>query len=241
MLAARRQKSDETLAEFLQSLKELSEDCKFEAVTGEQYRTEMVRDSFINGKVSLTIRQRLLETEDLNLERAYNLALALNRAQEHSLQYHHSTGSIAVAATKKATSIESNEEVFPFLEQQHLPDSTSSANKRKLAVNSAVKQCFFCGEKFHPRPHVQLKIQNASNVGKEDILPWFVKEKILHPQLPVLHHKDHQLSRRPVLSSITTGSPECLQPSIIITMVNGQPADTLIDSGFSACFISDMA
>ena len=83
MLATRRHKSNETLAEFSQSLKKLSEDCIFEAVTGEQYRIEMVRDFFIYGMASLAVRQRLLENEDLNLERAYDLTLSLNRAQEH--------------------------------------------------------------------------------------------------------------------------------------------------------------
>ena len=44
LLATRRQKSGETLAEFPQELRKLSKDCNFKNVTAEQYREELVRD-----------------------------------------------------------------------------------------------------------------------------------------------------------------------------------------------------
>ena len=48
-LATRKQKTSESLDEFLEELKKLSKHCIFSAVTAEVYRSEMIRDSFING------------------------------------------------------------------------------------------------------------------------------------------------------------------------------------------------
>ena len=61
ILATAQQKTGQSLREFLQNLQSLSKDCNFRAVTGEEYRQEMVRDSFINGLTSTSICQRLLE------------------------------------------------------------------------------------------------------------------------------------------------------------------------------------
>jgi len=53
-------------------LKLLSKDCTFQMVSAEQYREELIRDSFINGLNSQGIRQRLLEKDHLSLEAAYD-------------------------------------------------------------------------------------------------------------------------------------------------------------------------
>ena len=49
ILATRKQKSGETLDQYLSELKALTKNCDFKAVTSEQYKSEMVRDAFING------------------------------------------------------------------------------------------------------------------------------------------------------------------------------------------------
>ena len=49
LLANRRQQSGESLDEFLQQLRKLSKDCNLKDVTADQYREELVRDSFFNG------------------------------------------------------------------------------------------------------------------------------------------------------------------------------------------------
>lgn len=51
LLATRKQKPGESLDEFLQELQRLSKDCAFKAVTADQYRQEVIRESFINGLV----------------------------------------------------------------------------------------------------------------------------------------------------------------------------------------------
>ena len=78
LLATRKQKSSETLSEFLQALHKLSKDCQLKAVTADEYRKDLVRDAFINGLSSTYIRSRLFETSQdnngtLELEEAYTL------------------------------------------------------------------------------------------------------------------------------------------------------------------------
>ena len=68
-LATRKQQPGESLDEFLEELKKLSKHCGFDAVTAETYRSEMIRDFFINGLASNYIRQRLLENSELSLDR----------------------------------------------------------------------------------------------------------------------------------------------------------------------------
>ena len=78
LLSTRRQQSGETLDQFLQDLRRLSKYCKFKAVTAEQNREELVRDTFINGLISPAIRQRLLESDTLSLHIAYDNANSLD-------------------------------------------------------------------------------------------------------------------------------------------------------------------
>ena len=83
-LASRKQKPGENLDEFLEELKKLSKNCNFVAVSAEVYRSEMTRDSFINGLSSSYICQRLLESAELTLEQAHDKARTLDLAQKNS-------------------------------------------------------------------------------------------------------------------------------------------------------------
>ena len=76
-LATRKQKTGESLSEFLEELEKLSKHCKFSAVTAEVYQSEMIGDSFINGISSIYIRQRLLENAESSLDRGYDIARTL--------------------------------------------------------------------------------------------------------------------------------------------------------------------
>lgn len=84
LLLKRKQQPSESLNELLQALKQLSGDCNFEAVTAEKYKEEAVCDSFISGLQSSVIRQRLLENKTVQLQDAYDQALALDIAQKNS-------------------------------------------------------------------------------------------------------------------------------------------------------------
>ena len=64
--------------------KVLAKDCKFVQPTAAQYREDLVRDAFINGMESRSIRQRLLEQPELDLKTAINLTNTLDMAQKQS-------------------------------------------------------------------------------------------------------------------------------------------------------------
>ena len=80
-----KQDPGQTIDAYLQNLNRISKLCNFEAVTAEQNRQQYVRDAFINGISSATIRQRLLENVgELTLDQACTHARALEQAQNQS-------------------------------------------------------------------------------------------------------------------------------------------------------------
>jgi len=58
----------------MQALLVLSKDCNFRDLTAEEYKNELVRDTFIGGLSSHDIRHRLLENNELSLDRAFDIA-----------------------------------------------------------------------------------------------------------------------------------------------------------------------
>ena len=87
LLTTRRQQTDESVDQYLQSLKRLAKDCGFQAVTATQARDEYIRDAFINRITSYHIRQRLLENKTLDLNTSYDQALTLEMAPRQLASY----------------------------------------------------------------------------------------------------------------------------------------------------------
>ena len=56
LLATRKQQVGQLLDEYLLGLQKLAKDCNFRAVSGDQYKQEVVRDAFINGILSTGTR-----------------------------------------------------------------------------------------------------------------------------------------------------------------------------------------
>lgn len=75
-LASRKQQPEETIDQYLQSLKLLSKECSFKAVTGDEYERDFIRDSFIAGLASPVIRQRLLEHMTLTRRSSHQSTLS---------------------------------------------------------------------------------------------------------------------------------------------------------------------
>ena len=138
LLATRRQQSGETIDEFLQALKTLTKDCNFQNVTAAVYRDESVRDAFITGLQSNTIRQRLLENSTLDLDTMFTQARSLDAAQKSSESYTLLGTSHFPTAAATLTPPASNSE------------SNSNSDSTLAAVTGA--KCYFCGYSKHPRP-----------------------------------------------------------------------------------------
>ena len=71
LLANRRQQAGESIDQFLQALKFLSKDCQFTMVDAKTHTGESIRDAFITGIQSNTIRQCLLENKTFELTTIY--------------------------------------------------------------------------------------------------------------------------------------------------------------------------
>ena len=86
-LATRKQKPDESIDMYVQALRQLAKPCNFEAVSAETHSDEAIQDAMITGVLSSTIRQRLLEDDELKLDEAITKARAYKLAQENSEVY----------------------------------------------------------------------------------------------------------------------------------------------------------
>ncbi|KRX53722.1 Retrovirus-related Pol polyprotein from transposon gypsy [Trichinella sp. T6] len=87
LLATRKQLQGESLDEFLRALNALAVACDCKAVTAVQYQEELVRDAFVRGIRSQTIRQRLLESRNVDLASIYELASVLDASLRSSENY----------------------------------------------------------------------------------------------------------------------------------------------------------
>ena len=87
LLATRKQQPNETLDEFLQSLKIVNRDCNFKNVDAVIYSDECIRDSFTSGLALNAIRQRLLESTSTELQIIFSQARTLEMAQKNAEFY----------------------------------------------------------------------------------------------------------------------------------------------------------
>ena len=56
----------------MQELKHLCKDSNYTAVTAKQHKQQAMRDAFVAGVLSPTIRQQLLESENMDLQQKVN-------------------------------------------------------------------------------------------------------------------------------------------------------------------------
>ena len=145
-LATRKQQQGESIDEYLQALRILSKEAKFEAVSAEQNASDYIRDAFINGISSQLIRTRLLENTTLTLDAAFTQARALDLAQKHSETYRNQPFGASISAASAHQQPHSYEKsvVNGFHEQNPVVAAGSYHRDRP-------QQCFFCGGARHPR------------------------------------------------------------------------------------------
>jgi len=157
-------------------LKNLPKDCTFSAVTANQYHDELIRDDFINGLSSPSIRQRLLESDGLDITRAYELTDSLDRAhrQPSSMEQPHASPLVASAPqySKKETNI-TDTFVCDTPDITTTPDMASEAESCSLAVSTSKKQrtkdklsCYFCGRSPHNRNSCPSREATCFRCGK---------------------------------------------------------------------------
>ena len=187
LLATRRQQYGETFDEYIQALKILAKDCKFQAVSAVQYQDEAIRDAFINGISSNDIRQRLIENSDMTLDSMFCKARAYESAQKHSENYlssqyqgHHS-----------ASALPSNDNKEPL---RHLSAAQKSTNEL----------CYFCGNNRHPRSKCPARKVDCNKCGKKGHFA-----KVCKSSKPVNNSNNGTIAStifQPTLASIISGN-----------------------------------
>ncbi len=215
MLATRRQQSGETLDGFLQALKTLGKDCNFKDVTATVYRDEAVRDAFIRGLQSNSIRQRLLESTTIDLQSMFTKARSLDAAQKSSDSYVVSNPPSFPAATVTPSSPHSGE----FVDDGECTIAAATGPK-----------CHFCGYSKHPRYKCPAKDATCRRCQKKG---HFAKVCKSNP----VSHPDTVASTHPTLAAIHSPTPPTLIKSSMEVTINGARVRALIDSCSSESFI----
>ena len=212
LLATRCQQPHKTLDEFLQSLKTFSKDCNFQSVTASKYREESIRDAFITGLRSPSIRQRLLENNTLDLKTMFDQARSLELAMRNSESY--ASPPLSVNAAVPLTATEDQEQI----------DSGTLA-----AVGSDASTCFFCGNSNHPRSRCPAQDAVCSKCQKKGHFAKVCRSK------KISKNKVSAAAWSPTLA--TVGAPESLSKSLGTVTVKGLEVKALFDSSSTESFI----
>ena len=212
LLVTRCQQPHETLDEFLQSLKTLSKNCNFQSVTASKYCEESIRDAFITGLRSPSIRQRLLENNTLDLKTMFDQARSLELAMRNSESY--ASPPLSVNAAVPLTATEDQEQI----------DSGTLA-----AVGSDASTCFFCGNSNHPRSRCPARDAVCSKCQKKGHFAKVCRSK------KISKNKVSAAAWSPTLA--TVGAPESLSKSLGTVTVEGLEVKALFDSGSTESFI----
>ena len=180
------------------------------------HQQNIIRDAFIKGLESASIHQRLLEQDDITLQRSLDLALSLNQTQEHATRLNR----VEHLATTQDIGHDITQQ-----EYQILPTSTSAAVKN----NFAQKHVSFSEVFFTIEMDALQKIYNAFCAVKLDTFHKYVApRKTLKLRLNV----------RSYCLSIYAGFPKCLKASVVEETLDEVGVQIFMDAGASESYIN---
>ncbi|XP_055869763.1 uncharacterized protein LOC129923337 [Biomphalaria glabrata] len=222
MITLCRQENRQTVDSFLLKLKSMAKDCDFKAVTAEEHRDIFVRDAFITGLASNSIRLRLLEKSTLTLQCAYEEARQLEYAHNHAMAYNiHSETPCGASADEESLS--------PMTKVEHEVSAATS------------KRCFFCGNSPHQRFRCPARDATCNLCGKRGHFQKVCKStrQTLKSTTSAIVKADDDTSRTTTVGSSWASTPASgLTKSTISILVNGVPLKALVDTGSSESYIS---
>ena len=221
VLQTRAQRPDESIDAYILVLNRLASDCAFKDVTAKIYREESIRDSFIRGLRSSTIRARLLENSFLDLTNAITQARALEQAQIRSESYSSRPEDpmpAAVVTTRAEPTVDS--------------EATFAATTSKRSFNGKKSSCFNCGGPRHQNDNRQLCPAKDASCRKCGKLGHFAKVCRTSKNLTDRNALSSAVLLAPV--SIASVSP----PGLFTAKINGSDLNALLDTGSADNFIS---
>ena len=223
LLATCKQRPGETLDQFLVEPKTLAKDCNFANITAEQYRSESIRDAFINGISSNNIRQRLLENKTLDLNTAFDQARSLDVAQQSSNVYNQSAISPFNTTTASVNIVPKHSLIQPAL-------STSSSSSS--AAVKPKQTCWFCGR--HPRNRCPAREAQCHKCKKVGHFEKMCRSAPVSTAIPKSRSDDDEylfLATTTGSSTSAAGNNPPFRVSEQVLLNDTYKAEALIDSG----------
>ena len=215
----RTQLPGESINEILDDLRRPAKDSDFEAVDAQTHQQNMIRDAIIKGLESASIRQQLLEQDDITLHRSLDLTSSLNQAQKHATRLN------------RAKHLATNQDIgHDITQQEYQIPPTSTSTSPSMKKNFRSKTCFFCGGFFDNRDRCPAKDIQCFSCGKIGDFSRVCRSK--------KKIKTSASTYDPIVSSIFAGFPKCLKASVVEGTVNGVGVQILIDTGSSESYIN---
>lgn len=146
-LYSRKQKESESIDDYYVALQQLARDCSYTNVTADTYRQEAIRDAFVSGITSTSIRQRLFENTQSDLSEVITLSRILETAQRDATAYPNQLREPTSAATS-----------------QFSPSHEDNINLSAAAVKH--QKCFYCGYQSHDRRRCPARDATCKKCGK---------------------------------------------------------------------------
>lgn len=159
---------------FVQELRRLAKPCNFAAVNAEQNRNDYIREAFISGIASTSIRQRLLETSTLTLEDAIRQARALEQAQTQSQHFENNVAAALPVDQLNVNDNSGDNRIAAFSRRNNrnndvrrLTNTRNGSNNNFINGSNNRESCFFCGGPRHPRSACHARNAECHNCKKK--------------------------------------------------------------------------
>ena len=217
-LRSRKQLPSESVETFMADLQQLAKKCATTPLTAEQHRNLLISDTFVAGLQSATIRQRLLESADDDLNKLFTTALTMELAIQDA----------------KALSFSDPSTAFPppTLAASHNSSSTPTSTKRK---------CVWCGGQKHERIKCPARSSTCNKCGKKG--HWATaclsnrRTTVAAVTQATSDSEDQDSDGHPQKSSILATIQG--NASQVSAVVDGVPLRVLIDTGSDLSFIAE--
>ena len=157
VLTSRKQNADESLDDYLRSLRLLAKNCQFQNVSAQEYHDECIMYTFISGLRSPQIRARLLENATLNLKTAFDTARSLEIAQKNAETYaipNPTCSAVKPAPNHRNRPPEDQEYLMAMNKSNNPPNRYSNQNSNppnRFSNQNSNEKCYFCNYDRHPR------------------------------------------------------------------------------------------
>ena len=216
-----RQKSDESISDFINRLKILLQKCECKAVNIQEHQKFLIRDALVAGVKSDIIRMRLLEQTDENatLENCISLASAIELSSDYNRSFRGTEG--------LDSSVPSSEAASELCATGRPP--TSTVNEGGQVRN----KCQFCGLRGHPRRNCPARNDSCHKCQKKG--HWATA---CRSQLAVTQQAQPEESSASALSSVLLAAGGSCNAFYALVKVGKKEFLGLVDSGASESFIS---